>query len=87
MKEAVSLANNGPFTAACSVWSDSAAQAMEIARSVKVSTVWINSCHLYDAVFENPDHAWSQKTVKMRSEVTSTVPSVAPPQETTSSSR
>lgn len=47
--EAIALANNTRFGLAASIWSDNINTALDVARSVKAGTVWINSTNLFDA--------------------------------------
>lgn len=50
IKEAVALANNGPYGCAASLWSENLTVGMEAARGIKAHTVWINCIHIYDPV-------------------------------------
>jgi aldehyde dehydrogenase (NAD+) len=47
--EAVALANNTRYGLAASIWGENFDPALDIARSVKAGTVWINSTNMFDA--------------------------------------
>ncbi len=47
--EAIALANNTRYGLAASIWSDDLNTALDVARSLKAGTVWINSTNLFDA--------------------------------------
>jgi len=47
--EAVALANNTPYGLAASVWSESINTSLDVARSIKAGTVWINCTNVFDA--------------------------------------
>ncbi len=47
--EAVALANNTPYGLAASVWSESVNTSLDVARSIKAGTVWINCTNVFDA--------------------------------------
>jgi len=49
VSEAIQLANNTRYGLAASVWSESSAEALRIAREVRCGVVWINAANQFDA--------------------------------------
>ncbi len=47
--EAVALANNTAYGLAASIWSENINMALDVARSIKAGTVWVNCTNLFDA--------------------------------------
>ncbi|XP_063223947.1 putative aldehyde dehydrogenase DhaS [Bacillus rossius redtenbacheri] len=60
-KEAVAQANNSRYGIAASVWTETAALALEVANQLQVGTVWINSHGLFDAAV--PFSGWKQSGI------------------------
>ncbi|XP_058036114.1 aldehyde dehydrogenase family 16 member A1 isoform X2 [Ahaetulla prasina] len=63
-KEAVALGNSTPHGLAASVWTEILSLALEVAHSLQVGTVWINSHNMLDAAaafggYKESGHGWN----------------------------